>query len=1329
MKKLQSRRARITTSVGLVVLFIGIVFFLLRGPYLSNSIKRMIIPALENVTRESVIIDKAVINLFPFYVQAKGFKLFDKEGNRLLWITKSRAYIDLIGLLSNEIRIRKLTLLEPDVTATEKDVARIIENVQHSADIGKEGKFRVVVKNIKITDGTLIYNDSGRRIGITGSGLFLDMISKKSSSTVTVSLKTSTITLPNDAQIDAVVDGRFMLEPDVVEILNANINASGSSLDIRGKLTLSADNVIKGGTLSGKAVMLADTFSKVFDVNTEEEGRVNLEGTVLLLPGEDSNIPRFDVDLRADSHFYLETLMKLLNVNENIRGKVSFKGSISGIYPDVTGSGRAKLEDAVLDTLPINELEGGLYYKNSKLALNGFTAHTLNGTMKGDAHILIPGGDYSVQGELTNIFSPEFFQFIRWKPPLPEGTVNGHFHLFQNHGENIQVAAALDYENGSDPEGDVLNRLRHASASIVLSNNVLTLTDASFATEKSTLLLDGKIDLNNQLMDLDLALKSDDASDLSAPYYENLIAPVTFSGKAEGPLSDPAISGKIVFDGGMIHGFPFAALTADVRYTRSRISTDDLRIEQEQSRYDISGAIDFRQSQQLFSFKSPYFRLKASVSDAPLRQIITVFSKEMPVAGTVNGTAEITGGTGDVACTAHMTVSRGEVYGQPVEYAEIDALAGPEMVNFKNIQLRQGSSLISGSGTLFYDKRYDMKFRSDGISLHDIAAVREFPVDAVFSLNLEGSGSLDRPAGGFSLDVHESSFKGQRAGAGTITGTVSQDALAAEGVLADGRIRGRLHSDFPQVSTWSVDADFADDVYDFLLAGFLKELPENFSVRGKGTVGIRSDKGKLSVRSLFSSFNVNLYGYAFQNSEDINVDLNGREIALRSFAFRGKNSEFSVSGRVTPGDSYDLSVKGNIDIAPLKAVTDKFIYLDGRGSIAATVRGDWKKPEITGEVTLQEASAVLASQSQKIGPVSGELLFRKDRISFDSLSVGFSGGTLLMSGAGHVSNFSLDKLYLSSALNNILIRPVEGVTAEIGGQVFYEFSGRGSILSGNISVDRARYTKKFDWRSWLLGLGPANGASARYPDFIKQTKLNLQISGSDNIVIDNNVVSAPVMVRINVVGTVERFGLVGRVESKEGRVYFRGNEFKIVEGSRMDFLDPDRLYPLFHIVAETYKYDYFVKLSIDGGPDDLIVTFFSDPPLPESDIISLLTFGRTGKDSKSGFGGGIAAGEATAMLTGGIQENIEEELKGITGLERVKFEPHTTSTGAFTSKVTVGKSLLEDRVLVSYSTAIGTTEEQIVRVEYKLSDEVSLVGSRDEFGITGADLKYRIQFR
>jgi translocation and assembly module TamB len=1328
MKRLQSTKARITALLGLIVLFFGIVFFLLRGPYLSNSIKRILIPALESVTRESIIIDKAVINLFPFYVQAKGFKLFDRDGNRLLWITKTRAYIDLIGLLSNEIRIRKLTLLNPDLSAGEQDLARLIDNVKQSSDIGKEGKFSVVLRNIKITDGNLTYRDSGRRIGISGSGLFLDMVTKKLSSTINVSLNKSTVTLPNGTELDTALSGRIRIENGSVEILKTSVSASGSTLNMSGNLQISTDHNIQGGTLRGSAKILADTFGRVFDVKTEKEGRVSLDGSVHLIKDENSKTLQYELDLKTDSQFYLETLMEILNVNENIKGKVSFRGTISGVFPNVTGTGTARLENAVFDTLPINELEGEVYYNDRKFALNGFTAHSFNGTIYGDAHILIPDGDYSVEGEMSNIFSPEFFQFIQWKPPLPEGEVNGNFHVVHNHGEKIQVTANLTYGNSSGPDGDVLNRVKTASTSIVLKEDILTLTDAVFSTDRSALTLGGRIDLGQQVMNLDLELASDDVSDLSAPYYTELVAPGRFMGKIAGSTADPVLSGTLALESGTVQGLPFSSMIGDVFYTVSTLSINSLRMEQDQARYDISGSVNFRKSEQLFSFKDPYFNLEAAVTKVPVEPFITAYL-EVPVQGIVDGTASFRGDFSDYACTAKMVLTGSSVYGQTIENAEIHARVDPKKIHFNDIRVRQGSSRLSGSATLFFDKTYKMALSSDMLRMDDIAVLSEYPVDAAFSLNISGAGSFEKPAADFSVNVLESSLKGQQAGKGTITGSFESEKLEAEGVLADGRIRVHLQADFPGFETWSLNGDFEEAGYDFLLTGFLKEVPDNFAVRGKGAVEVSSRAGKVSVRSRLSSLNVNLYDYVLENVEDVSVDFKDNEIAVQSFDFRGKNSHFSASGLITPGDRYDLSVKGNIDIAPLQAITDKFVSLDGRAVLEATIKGKWEGPEIIGEVKLENASGVLDAQSQKIGPVNGTFSFRKDRISFESVSVDFAGGTLLMSGMGQISKFSLEKLFLSTTLKNITIRPSEGMSADIGGKLFYEYSARGSALSGDISVKRARYEKKFDWRNWLLGLGQQNGNHTRTPEFLKQTKLNLQIAGTDNIIIDNNIVNAPVIIRLNVVGTIKRYGLVGRVESREGQVFFRGNEFRIVKGSSMDFLDPDRVYPLFHVMADTYKNDYYVRLSIDGGLDNLIVTFFSDPPLPESDIVSLLTLGYTGKDSTKGFGSGMAAGEATALLTGGIQDDIEKELEGFTGLEQIKFEPHTTSTGAFTSKVTVGKRLLEDRVAVTYSTPIGATEEQIIKVEYKLSDEVSVVGSRDEFGIIGTDLKYRLEFK
>lgn len=145
-------RKRLILSVS-AILLTAVLFFLLRGPYLSNSIKRVIIPVLENATKERIIIDKAVINLLPFYIQIKGLKMFDRNGDRLLWITKARAYIDLTGMLSRELIIRKLTIKEPDLLTDEASLKRIIENMKKTVSGEGNRKSKVSFRNIELTDG------------------------------------------------------------------------------------------------------------------------------------------------------------------------------------------------------------------------------------------------------------------------------------------------------------------------------------------------------------------------------------------------------------------------------------------------------------------------------------------------------------------------------------------------------------------------------------------------------------------------------------------------------------------------------------------------------------------------------------------------------------------------------------------------------------------------------------------------------------------------------------------------------------------------------------------------------------------------------------------------------------------------------------------------------------------------------------------------------------------------------------------------------------------------------------------------------------------------
>src|SRR3990172_12417345 len=126
-------------------------------------------------------------------------------------------------------------------------------------------------------------------------------------------------------------------------------------------------------------------------------------------------------------------------------------------------------------------------------------------------------------------------------------------------------------------------------------------------------------------------------------------------------------------------------------------------------------------------------------------------------------------------------------------------------------------------------------------------------------------------------------------------------------------------------------------------------------------------------------------------------------------------------------------------------------------------------------------------------------------------------------------------------------------------------------------------------------------------------------------------------------------------------------------------------------------------MNLEGQLDHFNMSLSSDPPLKEMDILSLLTVGQTSGELK-GLEGGIGASEATSFVTGKMQDVVEERLRAITGLDRFQIDPHVSkTTGTVEPRVTVSKRLLGDKIFVTYTSSVGSIEEQIIKLEYYMN--------------------------
>lgn len=1326
MGSLKSRNARVASITGILILCVAVLFFLLRGPYLSNYIKRILIPVLENATRERIIIDKAVINLFPFYIQAKGFKMFDKDGNRLLWITKSRIYIDLSGLLSREITVRKLTLMEPDLTINEDDLQRLMENLGQFKSVGDKEQYSLSIRNIKMTDGNLAYSTTKGIAGISGSGLYMDLVPKDTSYVINVLMKNAALKLQDNSELAGGFVGKVTVEDNRVKITELKVTAADSSFATEGEIMLSDEGTIVDGSLSVKAKIYMSIINKIFELKKQKDGILSFDGQVKLIHQDASKWPALDLDLKTDSQFYLESLMEILEVDENVTGQVSVKGEINGLFPEVTGKGTGTLKDGVLDTFPVDELTGKLTYEDRKFALNSASAHALGGTLEGYAQILIPSGDYIVDARAADISSPQFFQFIEWEPPFQEGKISGDVYL--NHDNVFKLIASLDYRSISSKVGNVVDRMHSAHSALELTDDLLRLKNTVLSTDRSDLYLDGVIDLEKKTLDLNLNLKSADAADLTEPYYAKFSAPVNFKGTLSGPAEGPEIKGRVKAESGSIHGIKFTEGFADLSYRAVALVVDRLVISQDKATCDLSGNIHFRKAEGLFSFNDPFYKAKAELKNVDINPFIKVFYGEVPVSGRISGLLSFEGSPDDFISPGTMVVNNVDIYGRRLDKINTKFEVRPKEIKFTSFNAHKAESDIEAKGTLFFNKEFTLSAMSDRMRLQDVLALNNYSLDMLFGVDLKGSGSIDNPELKFSIDIAKSYFKGVNMGKGEIKGNVKNKKLYAAGNLIDGLVTVKATALFSDTVGWNVDSVFNKGRYDFLAAGFIKEVPEDFQLSLEGGVRLTGQGDNFSVNSKFNYADLNLYGFNVINREAVEMAFKDDELQINSLSLTGKDADFNIDGRIKPYVNYDLHMKGDMDLAPLRALNAKISMLRGRSSFKIDIAGPWKKPELNGEVNLSNAAATLSEIPYTIGPANGTIFLKKNRVTFDSINSRFAGGSVVLSGAGHLDGLSSKKYFMSADFGGIKLKPVEGLNMTLDGRLFYDVSSKGSSVTGNIDIKKARYTKRIEWKSWFFELKKANEKRINYPAFLADTLLNVSVTGSDNISIDNNIARTPVKIALNLTGTVAHSGLLGRIEANEGTLYFRSNEFNILEGSSVDFIEPDRITPFYHILAETYINNYHIKLTLDGIMEEFTLSMFSSPPLSETDIIALLTVGQTGKEAK-GIESGIAAGEATAILTGALQDTVEEQFQYVTGFERFEIEPHTTVEGAFIPKVTVGKRLFGDKLFVTYSTVIGTAEEDVIKLEYKIDKNISLIGSRNEIGSAGVDLKYKFEFK
>jgi translocation and assembly module TamB len=244
-------------------------------------------------------------------------------------------------------------------------------------------------------------------------------------------------------------------------------------------------------------------------------------------------------------------------------------------------------------------------------------------------------------------------------------------------------------------------------------------------------------------------------------------------------------------------------------------------------------------------------------------------------------------------------------------------------------------------------------------------------------------------------------------------------------------------------------------------------------------------------------------------------------------------------------------------------------------------------------------------------------------------------------------------------------------------------------------------------------------------------RLDVRIHSSPQLNFQNAFAKLAGDVDLRLRGTVATPALQGRVSITEGNAMIAGTRYELQRGD-ITFTNPVRIEPVIDLSATAHVEDYDITLDLHGTPDKLAVTYRSDPPLPESDVVALLALGRTENQQRiytQQQEQALSNPTTDALLGGALNATVSSRVQKLFGAGSVKVDPNYLGPfGNSTSSIIVEEQLGRS-VTLTYATDVNTTGQQLLQAEIAVNRHVSLLVARDESGVFSMVVKATRRFR
>jgi translocation and assembly module TamB len=455
-----------------------------------------------------------------------------------------------------------------------------------------------------------------------------------------------------------------------------------------------------------------------------------------------------------------------------------------------------------------------------------------------------------------------------------------------------------------------------------------------------------------------------------------------------------------------------------------------------------------------------------------------------------------------------------------------------------------------------------------------------------------------------------------------------------------------------------------------------------------------------------------------QNKNPILLTMSQNSIQIRQLEISGRDTSIKASGSLNlsnPKNQLSLALHANLDLGLLQDA-DRDFYSSGSADLDTNIRGSFAQPVANGKIQLRKASLNYAQVPNGISNANGVILLNGTNASIESLSGESGGGKVNFSGfvglGTGVPNFNL-----KAAASNVRVR-YSGISATSDGSVTLIGNIRRSLLSGTISVERLTYASSSDAGSLLSAASTPPTAPSTPSPFLAGMRLNVRILTAPNIQVSSTYANRfSVLANLAIRGNAASPGMLGRITVTDGQLVFFGNTYTVTTGT-INFYDPTSISPVLNFSLNTVAQGVNVTIGVTGPMDDLKLSYRSDPPLTFEQIVQLLATNTTPANPV------IAAHQPappqqsasqmgqSALLGQAVANPLASRVQRVFGLSEFKIDPSLSNTTGPSARVTLQEKITSN-ITFTYISDVSQINNQIIRVQWDLTNNLSIVGLRD----------------